>query len=177
MAGAFNPGTLSRVSKGFLENLVRYSFYVIITYMSSEFYPILKNTPYNTAGMPRKRKRALPPLKLNEEPTGQRIARLRKEHGFTQKELADKIGITQTSVSDYETGRLRLSDEMVVRLAISLDVSADIILGLKRNRKEAAPSNLRILKRLKKISSLPPQRRKALLKTIDMAIEATEKSG
>ena len=94
-----------------------------------------------------------------------------------EKELANKIGITQTSVSDYETGRLRLSDEMVVRLAINLDVSADIILGLKRNRKEAAPSNLRILKRLKKISSLPPQRRKALLKTIDMAIEATEKSG
>ena len=145
--------------------------------MSSDFYSTPQNSPYNTAGMPRKRKRALPPLKLNAEPIGQRIAHLRKERGFTQKELADKIGITQTSVSDYETSRLRLSDEMVVRLAISLDVSADIILGLKSSRKEAAPSNLRILKRLKKISSLPPQRRKALLKTIDMAIEATEKSG
>jgi transcriptional regulator with XRE-family HTH domain len=177
MAGSFNPGTLSRVCKGFLENLVRYSLYVIITYMSSDFHPLLKNPRYNTAGMPRKRKRALPPLKLSEEPTGQRIARLRKEHGLTQKELADKIGITQTSVSDYETGRLRLSDEMVVRLALSLDVSADTILGLKRNRKEASPSSLRILRRLKKISSLPPQRRKALLKTIDMAIEAKEKSG
>ena len=65
---------------------------------------------------------------------------MRKEHGFAQKKLADKIGIRQASVSDYETGRLRLSDEMVVRLAISLDVSADIILGLKRNRKEAPPS-------------------------------------
>ena len=102
---------------------------------------------------------------------------MRKEHGFTQKELADKIGITETSVSEYETGRLRLSDEMVVRLAISLDVSADTLLGLKRTRKEASPSSLRILRRLKKISSLPPQRRKALLKTIDMAIEGTEKRG
>ena len=62
--------------------------------------------------MPRKRTQELPPLDFGNETVGQRLARVRKERGYTQVELAKKIGITQTLVSDYETDRLRLSAEM-----------------------------------------------------------------
>ena len=53
----------------------------------------------------------LPPLDYGNEPVGQRLARLRKERGFTQVDLAQKIGIIQSLVSDYETDRLRLTAE------------------------------------------------------------------
>ncbi|MGO9409585.1 MAG: helix-turn-helix domain-containing protein [Spirochaetia bacterium] len=111
--------------------------------------------------MPRKRKKTLPPLKLGRETTGQRLSRLRKERGLTQKELAEKIGVGPTIISDYETGRLMFNGEMVARLAIALSVSADTILGLKQTttQTEATPS-VRILRRLKKISTLPPQKKK-----------------
>lgn len=33
---------------------------------------------------------------------GQCLARLRKERGYTQVDLAKKIGIIQTLISDYE---------------------------------------------------------------------------
>jgi transcriptional regulator with XRE-family HTH domain len=127
--------------------------------------------------MPRKRKKGLPPLKLGAETVGQRISRLRKERGLTQKELAQQIGITNNLVSDYETGRLMLNGEMVARFAIILKVSADTILGLKVVSREDSQPSLRILKRLKKIASLPAYQKKTLLKTIDVMLKATEKIG
>lgn len=143
--------------------------------MSSDIFLLCENSPYNTFAMPRKRKKELPPLKLGSETIGQRLSRLRKEQGLTQAELAARIGIKQTSVSDYETGRLRLNDEMLARVALALKVSADTILGLKGGSRGAAnQATVRILRRLNRIASLPMSQKKALLKTIDMMLEATE---
>src|SRR5207247_2491036 len=38
------------------------------------------------------------------ETVGQRLARLRRERGLTQVELAERLGIAQPIVSDYERG-------------------------------------------------------------------------
>jgi len=134
-----------------------------------------EKTPYNTLAMPRKRKQDLPPLKLGNETVGQRLARLRKEQGYTQQELADRIGITQTSVSDYETGRLRLNDELIARFALALKVSADVMLGLKGSKRGEIKPSLKIIRRLNKITTLPAAQQKALLKTIDMFLKAAGK--
>jgi transcriptional regulator with XRE-family HTH domain len=82
--------------------------------------------------MPHKSKYILESLNLGNETIGQRIAIIRKAKNLTQKELAQKIGITRALVSNYEIGRIRLYDEMVTRFAIALEVSADEILGLKK---------------------------------------------
>ena len=84
---------------------------------------------YNTETMPRKRK-------IGQETIGPRLWRLRKEREPTQKELAQKIGIGHTLISDYETGRLMLNGEMVARLTLTLGVSADTILGLKPKERD-----------------------------------------
>lgn len=75
--------------------------------------------------MPRISRLKLPPLTPGGETIGERVARLRKERGYTQVELAEKIGIIQTIVSAIETDALRLSAEMAVRFALALDVSTD----------------------------------------------------
>jgi plasmid maintenance system antidote protein VapI len=43
-------------------------------------------------------------------------------------ELAEKIGILQTLITDYENDRLRLTAEMAVRFAMALDVTLDELL-------------------------------------------------
>jgi len=117
--------------------------------------------------MPRKLKNELPPLKLGEETIGQRITHIRKQQGITQQQLADKIGITQTLISDYETGRVRLFDEMVIRIALALNVSTDTLLGLKKEKKQDQKHSLRIFKRINRIEKLSPAKQKSLFQIID----------
>jgi transcriptional regulator with XRE-family HTH domain len=120
-----------------------------------------------------KRRLKLPPLVLaSPETFGERLARLRKERGYTQVELAEKIGITQALMTDYERGKLRLNAEMICRLAQALDVSADVLLGISKSAAEPRASrgarlSLRLVRRIQKIDRLPAPKQKALLQTID----------
>ena len=95
--------------------------------------------------MPRKFKVKPPPLDLGKESIGERLARFRKEQGYTQNELAEKIGITNNLVSEYERGRLKVSGEMVARFSIALDISTDEILGLKKERNNNVKPSLKII--------------------------------
>lgn len=117
--------------------------------------------------MPRKLKNELSPLKLGDEKIGQRITRIRKSRGITQQQLADKIGITQTLISDYETGRVRLFDEMVIRVALALSVSTDTLLGIKKEKSQNHEHSLRIFKRINRIEKLSPTKQKSLFQIID----------
>ena len=48
-----------------------------------------------------------------------------KERGMTNKELAEKIGVDQNTISRYVTGRIKLSLEMAVKIANALDCNVD----------------------------------------------------
>jgi transcriptional regulator with XRE-family HTH domain len=81
--------------------------------------------------MPKKPKETSRQFKSDLEPIGKRIARIRKNKGFTQEELAKNMGITRTRLSKYEIDMIHLNDEMLIRLAQSLEVTTDELLGLK----------------------------------------------
>ena len=117
--------------------------------------------------MPRKSRLNLPPLDLGEETLGQRLGRLRKERGYTQQELAQRIGTIQALVSDYERGKLRLNAEMLARFALALEVTADELLGLVQTPKNGTKPSRKVLRRLEKIEQLPPAQQTTLLRTID----------
>lgn len=129
--------------------------------------------------MPRKSRLRLPPIDLGQETMGQRLTRLRKERGYTQVELAQKVGIIQAIISDYERDQLRMHAEMVARFALALDVSADILLGLEAPSKSAkkrsaavggSTLSLKIVRRLQRIENLPEQQQKKMLQSIDMLL-------
>jgi transcriptional regulator with XRE-family HTH domain len=125
--------------------------------------------------MPKVSKLKLPPLDLGEETLGQRIARLRKGRGISQVELAGKIGIVQVLISDYENDKLRPHYEMIIRIALALDVTADELLGMKKTASKEMKPDMKLVRRLKKIEGLPLAQRKALLKTIDTFLKGSEK--
>jgi len=118
--------------------------------------------------MPRPARIQLPPLDLgDDESLGQRLARLRKEKGFTQIELAERIGTIQAIISDYERDKLRPNPDMIIRFALALDVTADECLGLKPSTAKAQKLDRRFLRRLQLIEKLPKRDQDALLRTID----------
>lgn len=104
------------------------------------------------------------------ESIGERLARLRKERGLTQVELAQKLELTQPVISQYENGELRLHGELIVQLTQILGVTADELLGLHRAKSQAAMNNRRLLRRIQGIDSLSKRDQQALLRTIDAFI-------
>lgn len=121
--------------------------------------------------MPRVSRLELPPLNLGKETPGQRITRIRKERGFTQVELAERIGTIQTLVCDYEKDRLRLSAEMALRFALALEISVDELLRPRSAATVSKQPSRKLLRRLERIESLPLTQQSVLLKTIDMFLE------
>ena len=105
------------------------------------------------------------------ESQGDRLARLRKDRGLTQTELADKLGVTQSFVSQAERDDVRINSEMVVELTKILRVSADELLGLKPIEKSTGSQSRRLLRRLREIDALPKRDQQALLRTIDAFIQ------
>jgi transcriptional regulator with XRE-family HTH domain len=125
--------------------------------------------------MPRKSRLKLPPVSLGNQSVGQRLACLRKQRGLTQVQLAEKIGIIQALVSAYELDRLRLNADMLVRFTQALRVSADEILGLKKPKGNGHTPSLKVARRMKRIDSLPREKQRALLNTIDTLLKGVEK--
>lgn len=121
--------------------------------------------------MPRVSRLKLPPLELGGESIGARVARLRKERGYTQTELAEKVGIIQTIVSAIETDTLKLSAEMAVRFALALEISTDELLRPGNGKRRAQPPSRKVLRRLELIESLPTSQQQTVLKTIDTMLK------
>lgn len=105
-----------------------------------------------------------------EETIGQRLARLRRERGITQIELAEMLGVPQPMISAYENGGLRLHGELIVELTKILDVSADQLLGLK-DTKNATVKNGRLLRKLQQLEMLPRRDKQALMRTIEAFLQ------
>jgi transcriptional regulator with XRE-family HTH domain len=108
-----------------------------------------------------------PPLDFGGETLGERLARLRKQRGYTQIEFAEKVGITQVLVSAYETDRHQFSAEMAVRFALALEMSLDELLHPKAKNGSSKKPSLRVQRRMEEIEKLPPHQQNYLLKTID----------
>ena len=67
---------------------------------------------------------------------GKFIAELRKEHGFTQEQLGDKIGVTNKTVSRWETGTYLPPVDVLLTMSELFGVSIHEILSGKRLSKE-----------------------------------------
>ncbi len=60
---------------------------------------------------------------------GERIYSLRQELDIKQKELAEKVGITEATLSRYENGKRTPGSDIAAKLAQALGVTADYLLG------------------------------------------------
>lgn len=58
-----------------------------------------------------------------------RLRQERENNHFTQRDMAERIGITQPSYIRYENGKSEPTLENLVRIAEILDVSIDYLLG------------------------------------------------
>lgn len=75
----------------------------------------------------------------NQQSFGERVTKLRKEAGLTQKQLADQLEVSLTSVQNYESGRIP-NGEILVKLAAALNCSSEwLVTGTDALAKAALP--------------------------------------
>ena len=60
---------------------------------------------------------------------GERLRELRTDFGLTQKQLAERLGVTQKNLSKYELEKLDLSTDMIIKICNFFMCSADYLLG------------------------------------------------
>ena len=95
------------------------------------------------------------------------IRELRKKKGLTQQQLAEKVGISNVSLSNYERGTQMPDLITLARIAVELDVSTDILLGIQEEITEneiPRTDEARIL--AKGIDKLPKEQREQALSVI-----------
>lgn len=106
---------------------------------------------------------------MDNKNTGIFIAERRKKLGYSQKDLAEKLNITDKAVSKWETGRSSPDVSMLIPLAEELEVSVTEILNGEKISEDKMPaiSNEIIVKSLKKSKS---KRMLALILTLVLLI-------
>lgn len=72
-----------------------------------------------------------------------RIKQLREEKHLSQQQLADKLNVTQSSVSKYEIGLAEPDTNSIVIMSKLFGVSADYLLGISDSRIGIASSDLK----------------------------------
>ncbi len=98
---------------------------------------------------------------------GCRLARLRKEAGYSQRSLADEIGISNRMVAYYEAQTDHPPAHLLPTIADALGISIDQLLGRSPVPKRKAPQNERLMRQLRQVEKLPARARQSVLEHID----------
>ena len=108
---------------------------------------------------------------------GERLADLRKAMGLTQKQLGEKVGVSNRVIAYYEGETDYPPAHLIEPLAKALKVSSDELLGLKRIKQQLNPEHAALWRRLKKIETLPKRDQKALLHYLDALVSKNGDGG
>jgi len=63
----------------------------------------------------------------------QKLRALRLEHGLSQKQVSNRIGVSPSIISGYETGERTPSTDVLLALSYLYHCSTDYLLGKKDN--------------------------------------------
>lgn len=96
---------------------------------------------------------------------------LRKRRGWSQGQLAQKIGADLQRVSKYERGVIWPTMELMVAIAKAFDVTVDFLI---RDDKQAAVGKIKnreLLNQLEQINDLPEEDQKTVVSFLDAFIK------
>ncbi|MBD8988006.1 MAG: XRE family transcriptional regulator [Clostridiales bacterium] len=77
---------------------------------------------------------------------GSRIRKYREENNLSQKQLAEKIGVSNSRVSNWEQGLNRPDADILAAICVALDVSPSLLLGIQVTGDELTEQERKVLK-------------------------------
>lgn len=102
---------------------------------------------------------------------GKRLARLRRAAGYSQRDLAAEIGVSQRMVVYYEKQCERIPIHLLSLIARTLGVTADQLLGLEKVKDNGKSRDTRLWRRFSQVEKLPAAQRKQITQILDAFLE------
>lgn len=108
---------------------------------------------------------------------GGKVRQLREEHGWTQVELANQLGVTGAAIGMWENGRREPDSEMLRRIAAVFSVTVDDLLGgtPHKSAESELPANVQAILRASK--QLTDAERQSILDFIEFTRVQRRKRG
>ena len=103
---------------------------------------------------------------------GTRITRLRKAQGITQVQLAGQLGVSQQTVTAYESGNRRVPISHLPRLAALLGTSIEDLIGTQAKRTGKRGPAPKLQQQLEQIQALPKAEQRAISRVLDSVLAA-----
>lgn len=98
---------------------------------------------------------------------GKIIKKYRKEKGYTQFQMAERIGVSEFYISALETGSRKPGRETLIKLSNEMSVPIEKLLELKTEESiKLATDEL-----YKKIAVLPKEKQRLIINIMDFLIE------
>ena len=96
------------------------------------------------------------------------IKQARKQNGYSQKELAELVGVHVTNISRYERGENRPTAEVLSRLADVLGVSLDFLMsGSVDQAASNSISDKELLQQFRRVEKLPQEKKHLIKEFLD----------
>ena len=111
---------------------------------------------------------------------GQRIAERRKALGMNQTQLADRLGISQQTMANYEIGKLRVAIAMLPVLSDALGLPVEAIIGIGGKKlPKPGPSKRgptpQIQRQLEAVSALPRAKQRVVSQVLDSMLAQADR--
>lgn len=102
---------------------------------------------------------------------GEKIREYRKKLGYTQSDLANKVGMKTGTISKYEKDEITIPSDTLCKIANVLDVSTDYLLG-RTNVSNTINESIPIAASTKDsidLSDVSNEDKKAIMRFVEMA--------
>jgi len=98
------------------------------------------------------------------------FVRLRKQHSWTQQQVAEQVGLSVGQIKKYEKGTSAPTLHILGKIALMFGVSTDDLVFENGANVAAHKLDAELLKRFEQLADLPQKERDAVLLLIDSVI-------
>ena len=100
---------------------------------------------------------------------GDRVKQLRKNKGWSQKELGNRIGVSYQQLNKYEGGINTPPMDKLMALAVELETSIDYLVTGELPEQAPLP-NVRLMAKFRELATFDPDDQETVIKVIDAVI-------
>ena len=107
------------------------------------------------------------PPKHQRPPLGERIAVFREQAGLSQQQLADALNVNQQMIAYWERRAAALRPEQLDKLADTLRVSVDALLGKKTSKAHGGGPAGKARQVFEAVSRLPKRQQQKIIEVVE----------